>query len=1501
MKTKAQRRVLAATRRPFAIVLVLALALAAGSAAAIAQTADLVAVPPRANAAGELLARGAAAWARGRFEEAGLASEADLAVEAEVPVVRGRLTPDAETLHALRTSHGVDRAWVLDLDLERGRARIQIAVLDLSSGAAIAIGAADGSIAEMGESVAAAMDALLMGLGVARGIASAPSLPELAALGRGAQLFDAGQLADAFRAVAGTSSRGAQRLRARIEAAADAPTAIASERARLDVVRGEAERARLWLRPQLGAHPDDATLAVAAGEAAADLGESERAIPFFDRALELDPTSLPARAGRVRALVQLGRVAEVAPLLAEAEPAVLDLALRTPGLDAGIRGALHMTLARTHALRFDVVRAQDHLDRAVEADPGRAAEAQRAAALLYAGVGSFDLALAPAEQAAAWPDADASVWQVLGTARLAAGDATGARSAFDHAHALAPHDPEPLRGRAEAAQQMGEGAEATAALQQAVALAPADSSTRLRLARLLRVSGEIDQAVAVLDAEPGDPQPALLCELASIQSERGDTDAAATLLEHAIQLAPADPAVANDLAALRETSGDAAGAARLRRIAGSGDDSNEPDASTGTETHLTLSGLDALAASFPSQLPGRRGTLRAVALLAPARTRAPGLLERILAPRRLSVEAVGDAMAQALGTHFEVVSPREIPSELAAAEQSALRSFAEDDGVVARMNHALGTDAVFFARVAEVRAPDGAKGIQIELRMGVGSDPLAVQRFANQTWIADGEARFGVWNPTALIVLSLVAIAGLLPLLRGWGQLHVGLQYASLGKGFFSIRITRRSIKADLGAVRGKAERRYLKKMRLMGRYERAMVGKETIFRWLPARRYYVTVHGLLQDPGTDAVVGSYAAEQTVVIARGKAARLDFDFRAQEATIEVSIVDGEAVARQVSVALRGVADSLRYAHAGRGLFYVAPGVHRVLVGAGGRVLERQIRIDDCAPRTLTFDLQDSSTCVFDGCPDAVEAYLVGNLAAAADALERAGLETAAANVRGEHFAAIGETEKAARAFQSAGRFEEAATLLSGDADPRAAAELYEQAGNHEKAATAWEDAGDLVRAASHYETAYRYDDALDCYRRGGMVEKTCELLEKLARHCEAAGAALELGDTDRAIRDLQMIDPRDPDHGRACQMLGQIFADRGEHELAVQKLSEAVEAGGGETAPLEAVEQLARAQERAGLDESAIQTWESIRARDFHYPDASERIEALRAQAQSARATRATLVRGVEAHAAEEESRYEILGELGRGGMGVVFRARDKRLGRVVALKRLPDNLRNHPTAVRLFLREARAAAALNHRNIVTLFDAGQEGDHYFLTMELLEGIALNDLLTRHGKFSARDAARLGAQACAGLDYAHEQGVIHRDIKTSNLFFTRDRVVKIMDFGLAKMTEEVRRAATLVGGTPYYMAPEQAVGDAVDPRADQYALGVTLFELVTGDVPFKTGDVTYQHRHSAPPDPRIAAPDLPEALVTLIQRLMAKRPDARFARVADAGSELQRIARELAH
>jgi tRNA A-37 threonylcarbamoyl transferase component Bud32 len=258
--------------------------------------------------------------------------------------------------------------------------------------------------------------------------------------------------------------------------------------------------------------------------------------------------------------------------------------------------------------------------------------------------------------------------------------------------------------------------------------------------------------------------------------------------------------------------------------------------------------------------------------------------------------------------------------------------------------------------------------------------------------------------------------------------------------------------------------------------------------------------------------------------------------------------------------------------------------------------------------------------------------------------------------------------------------------------------------------------------------------------------------------------------------------------------------------------------------------------------------------------------------------------------------RYEILEEIGRGGMGVVYKARDKRLDRIVALKRLPDTLDNDPNAVALLLREARSAARLNHRNITTIYDIDRENGSWFITMELLEGDLLATTLRKQGPIAPHEVLSIGEQVAAGLGYAHERGIVHRDVKPANLFVTRDSTLKLMDFGVAKIVEEARKKRTMVGGTPSYMSPEQSLGEAVDGRSDLYALGATLFELLTGAVPFAQGDPLYHHRATQPSDPRERAPHIPDRLAELVLALLRKRPEERPASADAVAEELRSIA-----
>jgi serine/threonine protein kinase len=250
--------------------------------------------------------------------------------------------------------------------------------------------------------------------------------------------------------------------------------------------------------------------------------------------------------------------------------------------------------------------------------------------------------------------------------------------------------------------------------------------------------------------------------------------------------------------------------------------------------------------------------------------------------------------------------------------------------------------------------------------------------------------------------------------------------------------------------------------------------------------------------------------------------------------------------------------------------------------------------------------------------------------------------------------------------------------------------------------------------------------------------------------------------------------------------------------------------------------------------------------------------------------------------------------------MGVVFKARDRRLDRIVALKRLPEDLRRHqPRAVQLFLREAQAAARLNHPNIVTVHDTDQEDGHFFITMELLDGEPFNRILRERGALSVAQAVTVGLQVGSALEYAHEQGVVHRDVKTANLFLTTENVIKVMDFGLAKMFEEVRGGTTMISGTPFYMSPEQILGGDIDQRADLYSLGVTLYELATGRVPFAQGDIAYHHRHTPPTDPREIRGDLHAGFSRLLLDLLEKDVDRRLATASDVIARLKAVQRDL--
>jgi serine/threonine protein kinase len=251
---------------------------------------------------------------------------------------------------------------------------------------------------------------------------------------------------------------------------------------------------------------------------------------------------------------------------------------------------------------------------------------------------------------------------------------------------------------------------------------------------------------------------------------------------------------------------------------------------------------------------------------------------------------------------------------------------------------------------------------------------------------------------------------------------------------------------------------------------------------------------------------------------------------------------------------------------------------------------------------------------------------------------------------------------------------------------------------------------------------------------------------------------------------------------------------------------------------------------------------------------------------------------------------YRITEQLGKGGMAEVFKAFQPALNRYVAVKVLHPFVATEEGFLARFQREAQSVAALRHPHIVQVFDFGSEGDLYFMVMEFVQGPTLKKRIaerTAHGDtFSPEEAARIIRQVAQALDYAHRKGMIHRDVKPANILLTGEGEAVLSDFGVARMMEGPRYTLTGIMGTPDYMSPEQGMGQEVDARSDVYALGVVLYEMLTGDVPFKADTpmaVVLKHIQDPLPLPRQVAPGIPEPVERVILKALAKEPADRYA------------------
>jgi tRNA A-37 threonylcarbamoyl transferase component Bud32 len=268
--------------------------------------------------------------------------------------------------------------------------------------------------------------------------------------------------------------------------------------------------------------------------------------------------------------------------------------------------------------------------------------------------------------------------------------------------------------------------------------------------------------------------------------------------------------------------------------------------------------------------------------------------------------------------------------------------------------------------------------------------------------------------------------------------------------------------------------------------------------------------------------------------------------------------------------------------------------------------------------------------------------------------------------------------------------------------------------------------------------------------------------------------------------------------------------------------------------------------------------------------------------------------------------RYEILEELGRGAMGIVYKGRDPKLNRVTAIKtiRFTDDFDEEQAAKirEQFYREAEVVAKLSHPNIVTIYDVGEDLDLSYLAMEYLEGESLEAFARKDNLLSIRKGIDVTAQVCDALAYAHAHGIVHRDIKPANIMILENGLVKVTDFGIARATASSKTRTGVIKGTPYYMSPEQISGMKVDGRSDIFSLGIVFYQLLTGELPFggeNLAAIMYQITTVEPEPPTKHNPKIYKAAVAILNRALEKSLEARYQNAKQMGDHLRLLAQKL--